>query len=181
MSSLGVVVADERGSILFNHSIGSADVKVYVKVDDNDRRAYGIDTDKQNRALVVVAEDGEEFEIAVTDYMAPDVISYNAGADKTYFYESATKYLDLYHVDTPVLLLDSNGEIVAEGVIDNPGALSRAVFEGDVHGFGTIVGVRQTVAGRRGVLSCGIGMPYVSVQQMSGDREYEFYVLEEVS
>ena len=167
------IIEDKHNRLLANFEDSGAEILEYAKVFLTEvgflTRSF-TDHPKQ-RVLVMVPEEGREFEIEVWDI--------KEGLTGTYDIDAATTtytFTELSGVqaESECYLLDND---YAEVVSAETGA-TEVVFDGDTSSYSK-VGFKQVIKGVKGFICCPVLLDRIRVVQTTGNREVEIYLFEE--
>ena len=168
------IIEDKHNRLLANFEDSGAEILEYAKVSLTAARFFtGSFTDHpKQRVLVMVADEGQEFEIEVWDIKVgltgtPDI---DIGVDTIYTFTE----LSGVQSESKCYLLDDDFAEVASA---ETGA-TEVVFEGDTSSY-TKIGFKQVIKGVKGFVCCPVLLDLIRVIQTTGSREVEIYLFEE--
>ena len=166
------IIEDKHNRLLANFEDSGAEILQYAKVYLTEVRFLtGSFTDHpKQRVLVMVAEEGQEFEIEVWDIKEGLTGVYDGSASTEYTFTEISNIQD----GSECYLLDKS---YAEVAFANADA-SAVVFDGDTSSYSK-VGFKQVIKGVKGLVCCPVLLDRIGVVQTTGNREVEIYLFEE--
>jgi hypothetical protein len=165
------IIEDKHNRLLANFEDSGAEILQYAKVSLTELRFLTksfIDHPKR-RVLVLVPDEGQEFEIEVWDIKERLIGVYDGSA-------TAYTFTEISNIQTgsECYLLDKNYAEVDSAETD----ASDVAFDGDTTAHENI-GFKQVIKGVKGFICFPVLLDRIRVIQTKGNREVEIYLFEE--